>query len=43
MTLSCKLRALDAMNSSGLYVTCTTLSHDPKALDSMNSSKLWII
>ena len=43
MTLGHELRGLDAMNSFGLYMTCTILSRDPKALDAMNSSKLRII
>ena len=42
MNLNRELKALDAMNSSGLYMTLKTLGHELKALDAMNSSGLWI-
>ena len=34
--------ALDAINSSGLWMTQTTLGHELKALESMNTSWLWL-
>ena len=37
-----ELRALDAINSLGLLMTCMTLSHQLKALDAMNSLGLWM-
>ena len=43
MTLVCELKALDAMNSLGLWMICNALSCDPRALDAMNSLELWII
>ena len=43
MTLGHELKALDSMNSSDLWMTCSTLGHDLKALDAKNSSKLLII
>ena len=38
MTSGCELRALDAMNNSGLWLTLTTSGHKLKALDAMNNS-----
>ena len=43
MTLCHELKALDAMNSSELWMTCSTLGHDLRALDAMNNSELLII
>ena len=43
MTLDNELKALDAMNSSELWMTCSTLGHDLRALDAMNSLELLII
>ena len=40
MTLGSKLKALDAMNNVGLWLTRTTLGHELNALNAMNSSKL---
>ena len=40
MTPSSELRALDAMNSLGLWLTRTTLGHGLNALDAMNNSRL---
>ena len=40
-TLSCELKALDAMNNSGLWMTIVTHGRDLRALDATNSSKLW--
>ena len=37
MTQGHVLRALDAMNSSGLWMTLMTLGYEFKALDVMNS------
>ena len=36
MTPGHKLKALDAMNNSGLWITWTTLGHELRALDVMN-------
>ena len=36
MTLGRELRALDAMNNLGLWMTWTTSSYELKALDVMN-------
>ena len=41
--MSCELKALDAMNNSELWVTCSTLGHDLRALDAMNNLELLII
>ena len=43
MTLCHELKALDAMNSSELWMTCSTLGHDLRALDAMNNLELLII
>ena len=43
MTLGFDFKALDAMNRSKLWMTCSTLGHDLKALNAMNNSKLLII
>ena len=43
MTLDRKLRALDAMNSSGLWMIRATPSGELKALDAINNSELWMI
>ena len=43
MTLGCELKALDAMNNSELWVTCSTLGHDLRTLDAMNNLELLII
>ena len=37
-----KLRALDTMNSSGLWLTVTALGREFKPLDAMNNSGLWM-
>ena len=37
-----KLRALDAMNNFGLWLTYTTPSHELRALDIIKNSGLWI-
>ena len=41
-TLSHELRALDAMNSSGMLMTLATLRRDIRALDVMNRFELWL-
>ena len=38
MTLSHKLRFLNAMKCSELWITWATLGHELKALDAINSS-----
>ena len=38
MTLGRELRALEAMNSSGLSMTGNTPGHELRALDAMNKS-----
>ena len=38
MTLGHELKALEAMNNSGLSMTGNTLGHELRALDAMNSS-----
>ena len=43
MTLGCELKALNAMNSSKLWMTCSTLGHDLRALHTMNNLELLII
>ena len=43
MTLGHKVKALNAMNSSELWMTCSTLGCDLWALDAMNNSKMLII
>ena len=40
--MSCQLKAFDAMNSSRLWMTSTTLGHDIKVLDAMSRSELWL-
>ena len=40
---ACELRALDSMNSLGMWMTWTTPGHEPKALDAMNNTVLWMI
>ena len=40
MTLGRELRALYAMNSSGLWLTWMTLCHELRALDAMKNSGL---
>ena len=42
MTLRYELRALDAMNNFGLFLTRNTLGHELRALDAMNISRLWM-
>ena len=42
MTMDCELKALDAMNKSGLWMIGATLGHELRALDAMNSSRLWL-
>ena len=42
MTLCLKLRTLDAMNSSGLWITGMTSSRELRVLIAMNSSGLWM-
>ena len=41
-TLGHEPRALDAMNSSGLWMTLATLGRDIRALDAMNKSELYL-
>ena len=43
MTMGHGLKALDAMNNTGLWLTCTTLGRELKAKDAMNNSDLWMI
>ena len=43
MTQGYKLKALDVMNNSRLWMTCTILGGELKALPVMNSSQLWMI
>ena len=43
MTLGCELKVVDAMNNSGLWMTCSTLGHELRALDAMNNLELLII
>ena len=38
-----ELRALNAINSLGLWITLATLGCELWALDAMNSSGLWLI
>ena len=40
MTMGHGLKALDAMNNTGLWLTCTTLGRELKAVDVMKISKL---
>ena len=40
MILGHELKALDAMNSSGLWMTQTTLNHELRVVDDMNDSGL---
>ena len=40
-TLSCELKALDAMKNSRIWMTRATIGRDLWALDAMISSKLW--
>ena len=42
MTLGRELKALDAMNSSGLCTTWATLGHELVALDATNNIGLWL-
>ena len=42
MTPGRELKALDAMNSSRLWLKLTTLGHELRALDAMNNSWLWL-
>ena len=39
-TLSCEVKALNAMNNSKLWLTWMTLGHELRALDAINSSGL---
>ena len=43
MTLGHKLRTLNAMNNTGLWMICTSLGHELKDLDVMKSLGLWMI
>ena len=40
--LGSELRALDAMNNLGLWLTRTTPGHELNALNTMNNSRLWM-
>ena len=40
MTLDRELKDSDAMNSSGQWLTCTTLGPEFKDLDTINTSRL---
>ena len=42
MTLGRELRALDAMNNSGLWITWATMGRELRALDAMNNVGLWL-
>ena len=42
MTLCHELKALDAINSSKLWMTSTILGRGLRALDAMNKSRLWL-
>ena len=43
MTIGRKIRALNTMHSSGLWLIRTDLGCELKALDDMNNWELWII
>ena len=43
MTLSHELRALDAMNSIGLWKICATPTREFKAMDFIKNLTLWMI
>ena len=43
MTLGRELKALDAINNLGLWMTCFILGRDLRALDVMNNLELLII
>ena len=43
MTHGHKLRALDTINNSRLWLTRKALGHELRALKAMNNSKLWTI
>ena len=40
MTRGCELSALDALKSSGMLMTRTTLGYEHRDLDAMNNSRL---
>ena len=42
MTPGHELKALDAINSSGLWKTCGTLGRELRDLDAMNRFGLWL-
>ena len=42
MTLGHELKALDAMNNAGLWMTWMTLGYKLKALNDVNNSGVWM-
>ena len=40
MTLGRELKGLDAINSSGLWITCTSSGYEHRVLNEMNRSGL---
>ena len=41
-TPGCEVRALYAMNNSGLWLTRMNLNHELKALNTINNPRLWV-
>ena len=43
MTSGHELRALNAVNNTGLWMICTSLGRELKDLDAIKSLRLWMI